>query len=394
MIAFSFFISVFGTIIWLIYSIANIGDNLRGMSFSSLPIQEASLQILMVVLPIFIIWLIFGYVMQFINNQKVNGSLLSLFRQVKKNQDYTDLIARIMLEAEREIKDGFVLNRFDLFIADINELLSDVIYLSNIASNEQIDRLWKKVQNGGKWAFGKVIVEVNSVQPNFPIRLFEKSKSNNVLAGTILEFCARYTSLITLLEKHDKGRVFLNIIETGVLGKTFSIMAPIADEVRRSRDIPSSAKIRETIAEEEDDEDFRPKRIYNPEASEVDDKRASIVSKFNIFRRKDEPRFEGAYDEDDQFSAVLERSFSDNPVGEPSFDDEPKVEERIVEERIIVQAQDDEEFQGPVLEPKKAFETNTQRALDSLKKEWEEMKKEDSTSYPFSGWSDEDNYKK
>lgn len=72
-----------------------------------------------------------------------------------------------MLEAEQEIKDGFILGKFDLFIADMNELIADLLLRCNIASAEQIERLWTKVQNGGKWAFGKVLIEVNQNQPNF-----------------------------------------------------------------------------------------------------------------------------------------------------------------------------------------------------------------------------------
>ena len=37
---------------------------------------------------------------------------------MKKNQDYTDLVVRVMLDAEHEIKDGFVINKFDVFIDD------------------------------------------------------------------------------------------------------------------------------------------------------------------------------------------------------------------------------------------------------------------------------------
>lgn len=57
-----------------------------------------------------------------------------------------------------------------------------------------------------------------------------------MIAGTVLEWCARYLSLTALLEKHDKERVFIAIIETGVFGKVFSILAPVSDEIRRSRE--------------------------------------------------------------------------------------------------------------------------------------------------------------
>lgn len=58
-----------------------------------------------------------------------------------------------------------------------------------------------------------------------------------MIAGTVLEWCARYLSLTALLEKHDKERVFIAIIETGVFGKVFSILAPVSDEIRRSANL-------------------------------------------------------------------------------------------------------------------------------------------------------------
>jgi len=410
-VAFSFFVSVFLTIVWLIFSVTHISDGLGGMSFDSLSIHDASIQMLVVVIPIFIIWMIFGYVLQFMQARSISGNMVSLFKQMKKNQDYTDLIGRIMLEAEREVKDSFMLNRFDLFISDMNELAAEVIYRANIASNEQIERLWKKVQNGGKWAFGKVIVEVNCSQPNFQVRLFEKSKADAVLAGTILEFCARYNSLIALLEKHDKNRIFLDIIETGVFGKTFTIMSPIAEEIRHVRESSLSLSKKAGDFEADHDDEVRvvkQKKIYNPEASSED--KPSIVSKLNIFKKKDEAE-PLRVKEDKMFSAALERSFGEAGDGiqvsgdregipgflsgareEPLFDDEGSevfAEDRRVE--VVVEPRAEARREEPKIE---APATNTQRALDSLKKEWEEMKhNDDQPSYPFGGWADEENYK-
>ncbi|MFR8205057.1 MAG: hypothetical protein ACLU99_01055 [Alphaproteobacteria bacterium] len=43
-----------------------------------------------------------------------------------------------------------------------------------------------------KVVFRKVIIEVNNAQPNFQMRIYEKACTDIVLAGTIMEFCARY----------------------------------------------------------------------------------------------------------------------------------------------------------------------------------------------------------
>ncbi len=418
-LAIAFFVSIFSSLLWVMYSFSRISESLSGGTFDSVNIADFTIYAGVIFIPVLIIWVIFSFVIQYINSKTTSKNMLLLFKQMKKNQDYTDLIARIMLEAEQEIKDGFVLNRFDLFVADMNELIAEIIYRSNIASGEQVERLWKKVQQGGKWAFGKVIVEVNSNQPNFQMRVFEKSQNDTVLAGTILEFSARYINLLSLLEKHDKSRVFLTMIETGIFGKVFSILSPVSEEVKKNRETKPSRKTAFAPRVQE-----QPQPLFEPQL-EIDGDKKSFVSKINPFKKKKETEEEDFFDEPtqekDPLSIALERSFGnveaeveaphfgaspvavtvkDEPVfrsSEPSFGDSNE---------LIIEARDDKtEATG--------F-TNTQKTLNSLKKEWESMKQVDdkpqeptlratrslneesdeNLTYPFAGWADEDNYTK
>lgn len=458
MLAFAFFVSVFSTLTWLIYAVAYINDHLNDVSFSSLGLADISIYLSLVLLPIFILWMVFGYINSYLTSKVLANNMFSLFKQMKKNQDYTDLIARIMLEAEQEIKDGFILNKFDLFVADMNELLADLIQRCNIASAEQIERLWTKVQNGGKWAFGKVLIEVNQNQSNFQMRVFEKSQQDNVIAGTVLEWCARYLSLIALLEKHDKERVFLNIIETGVFGKVFSIMAPISDEVRRSREFSGTSKASVSFHAETTAAAYAPKAkpIFaaapTEESSPVAENSVdypnekSFVSKINPFRKKNphEERYQNAEDNGrDPFSMALERSF-----GSESAPEEPKISAPVFEEESLAteirieketynepslsnepkfeismpEPQEEAEMAAPFVEKEERVQfNNTQKTLKDLKKEWEVMRAENAPvveepfavkepqvtpqrviekvvdedySYPFGGWTDESNYNK
>ena len=152
MLALAFFASVFSTFLWLIYMFMYLKDKLGGMSFGSLGLSDISLYIALLVLPVLVLWMIFGYVTQYLNFHRLNDNMYSLFKQMKKNLEYTDLIARIMLEAEQNGKDGFILNKFDLFITDMNELLAEIIQRGALAAPEQIDSLWAKTRNGAKWA--------------------------------------------------------------------------------------------------------------------------------------------------------------------------------------------------------------------------------------------------
>ena len=285
MLSGSFFFSAFASLIWVFYVLSN---------HTNAGIDNFVITTAIIVLPIFILWAIFGYVYQYISASVLNKNMYSLFKQMKKNQDYSDLIAKVLLEASQELKDNIVLNKFDVFIADMNELLSDIILRSHLASAEQIDNLWVKVNNGGKWAFGKVIIELNLNQPNLPSRLLQKSLHDAVLGGTILEFCSRYQSLVSSLEKHDRDRIFLNIIETGVLGKVFSLLATPADSIRQNRDLTLTHKqMSDVIAK--DDADFTPLNELSAIAPEVEEENNGIsetarrlfVNTFNRRKKED-----------------------------------------------------------------------------------------------------------
>lgn len=188
MLALAFFASVFSTFLWLIYMFMYLKDKLGGMSFGSLGLSDISLYIALLVLPVLVLWMIFGYVTQYLNFHRLNDNMYSLFKQMKKNLEYTDLIARIMLEAEQNGKDGFILNKFDLFITDMNELLAEIIQRGALAAPEQIDSLWAKTRNGAKWAFGKVIIEIDANQGNFGSRLVLKAKTTKFWQGQFWNF--------------------------------------------------------------------------------------------------------------------------------------------------------------------------------------------------------------
>ena len=428
MLALSFFAAIFSSLLWLIYSLAYISDNTVGIKFSALGIVDISVYVALVALPILIVWVIFGYVIQYMNFRSIDRNLYILFRQMKKNQDYTDLIARIMLESEQQIKDGFILNRIDILISDMNELIAEIISRAALASKEQIESLWSKVRNGGKWAFGKVIIEISQNQPNFQMRIFEKSQKDTVLAGTVLEFCARYQNILSLLEKHDKERVFLNVIETGIFGKVYSILAPIADEIRRHRDI--SSLYNDDAAQ---DSVFSAAPVYaqNPAPAPRFEKKAEPtkpsllagISKLSLFKKKEKTSDDAdVKKERDPFSIALERSFGGRdpaaeetteareprismPETEPAFDNEPRFapqtesvqEEFLTEPRFeahlneeeraeLTTAKNDEPAQEIPAEENYSSEkdaeqtetveeiaiTSTQKTLNELRKEWED----------------------
>ena len=363
-LTFALFGAVFSSLIWLAYAIRFISESLGDMSFFDAGLLNVLLYTLFVCLPEFTIWMIFGFISQHLSSKFLGRQMYKLFSQMKKNQEYSDLLARIMLETGENIRNSFMMNHFEMLIADMNELLCEIVQREKLLSKEQISQLWVKVQNGGKWAFGKVIVENYNQNSEFKKKVLEDAKSDNILSGTIMEFCARYQTLVSLLEKYDKEKTFLNIIETGVFGKVFSVFASVSDELRRSREINVIEK----------DSESKPE-VFVQQTEERNE--LGFFAKFSA--SKDLPKIRS--DVKDEFSLALERSFSSQP--------------KIEEEKSVVHKEP--VFTDEVAQPEEL--PDSQKALDELKKEWLEIENkqdnsEDSLAYPFGGWTDADKYQK
>ena len=323
----------------------------------------------------------------------------------------------------------------------MNELLSEIIKRAGIASSEQIENLWAKVQNGGKWSFGKVLIEVSQTQGEFQLRMFNRAQNDTILSGSILEFVARYQALIALLEKHDKEHVFLNLIETGVFGKVYSIFLPISDELSAPKtfggttnmaslnSIVNDANSSSSLNEPETFKALDRKAAFAAQKNEPvtedfakhsDEK--TFLSKFSFFKKKDK-----SVDEDDDvsenaksddpFSMALERSFGTEDSStfdkEPKFDikpaddnssnskvvsfDDVKISAVLHDDRSDLKNQpwhddeqmDIEDFTGHPIEKhlsapsveratvSTSVPSEPKKTLKSLRREWEKMKKAD-----------------
>ena len=378
-----------------------------------------------VLAPVLLIWLVFGFINQYLGNHSSNEKQTELLRQLQKNQDYTDLVVRVMLEAEHEIKDGFVINKFDTFIADMNESLSDIIQRCNIASSAQLEQLWLKVQRGEKWALGKAVIEASKNQSTFNAWMEEKVGRDKVFRGSLLEFCSRYQNLLQLLEKHDRDRVFLRVIETGVFGKVYSIIAPISEGLRTSVEV---GKDRQTEPEKDYSSVLKIATMEEPKAPEsivnvdkdveeetTDDLSAyapkeSFFSRLNPFKKNDDDDYLEHNTTDDPFFKALHNSFSndedinfepENKEVMPELNVEPQYEEEKNDARFTSVAETLQSLRETNEKIEKDFVKNEPTLGDSLQNDGDDKdvdkksaQDEDDFVYPFGGWSNEENYKR
>lgn len=382
-----FIISVVTSLAWLGYVVLYVYGQLGGNDFSSLAVGQMAAYVGLAVIPIWVVWQIFASFSAYRHMRKTDEKMVKLLEYTKKNQDYTDLIVRVMLDAEHEIKDGFIINKFDVFVADLNELLADILLRSNAASSLQLEQLWKRVKNGERWVIAKSLIEAEKRQSGFSAYLAEKARKDAVFKGTLFEFCARYQDLSALLEKHDRDRTFINMIETGVLGKVYSLLAPVSDEAY----VPETPAVETEIAEKDD----IPAAILNMPEPEIE-ATPSFWSKINPFHKETEENLTTAEAEnqsDEAFFAALQKNLNEpsprrddieltppatedmssdlreNPAPEPVFEKTPA-------------AAEPDYMPAPDISAAKPVGTSK-----PAKTEHENF------AYPFGGWMNDENYK-
>jgi len=430
----SFFSAVFASLCWIAYIGIYLSIRLSGVSIGALGLTDLFIYTAIVVLPLFVIWSVWGYVYKFADNRLRQKQFQMLWQQQQQTFEYIETVGRILLQAEQNRQDDFIVGRIDLFIAEMNELLSDLMERYSLASADKIKIMWSSVKNGNRWGFAKAIIELKNTVENFEAKLLDTAKEDALLTGIINEFCARYTSLIELLKKHDREKAFLNIIETGALGRVFAIFAPLSDtlgspqeEAGLIAENPIAVCSEEDISlEPEEDENTLPELMMESDFSADDNLPENSESKTDELETDDIFKEDNATEEAEEkdilsiLGAVPEQvpeEQEEKPVPEqkaksafkrPAFK-LPKLSEifkrqkqedpddwirpqgdidplTLALERSFgrlsdteplhnITAADASKVSDPVTDNKFAF-ANTDKTIKSLQKEWEEMKKE------------------
>lgn len=228
MLNLSFFIATFSSIFWIIFSskYINIPAILSGYNAEAL-YQGTTI----ILFPVALIWVIFMIIKSLYNEGQTLTRLNNLYETLQKNTESTANLCATLLGTELEIRNGFIIKEFDILISDTNEILADIIKRSNSISSTQMEHLWTRTAGGERWLIAKTFIETHNFQAGFTNHLLQKAQKDPLLKGSILEFQTRYQNLRNLLETHDKQKLFYNIVEYGALGKVFTLLNPIAQEL-------------------------------------------------------------------------------------------------------------------------------------------------------------------
>ena len=382
MLNISFFLATFSSISWLIYSLRII--NFQSISAGN---SDALFQNMMTVLfPIAVVWGIFYIIRNHLTEQKVFHCLYNSLNQVKKSTDAVQEIGQALADSERETRNSFLLQEFNLLISDINEILSDIIKRSNSVSSAQLEHLWTRTAGGERWIMAKTFIEIIDFQRDFSQHLYTKALKDSLLKGSILEFVSRYSTLKTLL-KANNSIIFYNIIEYGAIGKVFEILTPMAEKLE--------------------------KEVHSPE-------KTSATKKFSPIPIETSPSFSSS-EENLEFPSFLSQEEDKTPtLSSPIIESEPKTSEEIdaglraIREEILspYPANEEQKIKAPSTPTISSF-TQTQMALRSIKNQYPEEPKKaerktpvisldelereinaspennyDEYAYPFGAWLD------
>lgn len=393
MLTFSFFGTVFISILWLIYISIYLSIRLAGVDLTTLGLIDTALYVAIVFVPLSVLWSIWGRFYNLSHEKKLQKQLQLLSTQMTQSQEYSDVIARILLKSNQQQVHAFALSKVDLYISEMNEILSDVLQRYEFLDKTYYSTVIRTVAQGNRWGFAKAVVDLYNKDPDFEKKLTKSAISHRLLAGSITEFCANYTRLLRLLKSHDEDNILQEIIETGALGKVFAVFASIVRNLHEpeiEKDVTEIRNYRDEGPELRDDERFfKDDRILidNDENMDAQEEISSLRKRPTIFRKIVNRVLRSKKEEDDErekpdaFTMALERSFSDKGLLDnvPTFLSRSEREDSI--EPVAPNLSEEENTKGfvgnfEIQTPRFNFDS-TNKTIKSLQKEWEDMKKND-----------------
>ena len=87
MLLFCFFITVFASASWLIYAVMFVNAKLADSHLWEQSPEQMLLLLSVLFLPMLIMWMVFGFINQFVTNRNMNVKQNELLNQLQKNQD-------------------------------------------------------------------------------------------------------------------------------------------------------------------------------------------------------------------------------------------------------------------------------------------------------------------
>ncbi len=213
--------SVAASLLWLggvlFYIYAKIGfPQLFG-----LPVPEIATIAATAFLPVVALWLVVGLLYNAMTLRKQGHTINLMLAQTRRAADHGEAMVRTLLETQVQTRSAMVLHNADLFINELNDLLSDIVVRLGLIQPAHTEIVWQRVGDGNRWAFCKVLLQNADNSPKFKDDLQNQLKRDEILAGAVRTFCYRFEQMFTMLERHDTEHYLTKIFEEGSLGRVY-----------------------------------------------------------------------------------------------------------------------------------------------------------------------------
>ena len=186
MLTFSFFTAVFLTISWLMYIGTYIVSRLGGVSPAALGLTDLAVYTALAVVPLFVIWMTWNGFYRFRHEKNLQKQFKNIEAQFKQNQEFFEIVARMLWQGQQNRQNHFVLERTELFVSELNGLLADMLQRYNFISDSEAAKLWSTAEKGNKWGFAKALISLQNGSVDFENRLYRAAVRENLLRGSLL----------------------------------------------------------------------------------------------------------------------------------------------------------------------------------------------------------------
>lgn len=175
-------------------------SRLGGVSPAALGLTDLAVYTALAVVPLFVIWMTWNGFYRFRHEKNLQKQFKNIEAQFKQNQEFFEIVARMLWQGQQNRQNHFVLERTELFVSELNGLLADMLQRYNFISDSEAAKLWSTAEKGNKWGFAKALISLQNGSVDFENRLYRAAVRENLLRGTVNEFCARYARLLELLK--------------------------------------------------------------------------------------------------------------------------------------------------------------------------------------------------
>ena len=232
-----FSVSVAASLLWLGGVLFYVYAKLGVPQLLGLPVPDIAMLAATAFLPVIFLWIVVGLLYNVMTLRKHGNTINLLLAQTRRSADHAEVMVRTMMETQVQTRSARVLHNADLFINELNDLLSDIVVRLGLIQPAHTEIVWHRVGDGNRWAFCKVLLQNAENSPKFKEDLENQLKRDEILSNAVRTFCYRFEQMFTMLERHDIEHYLTKIFEEGSLGRVYLRFVEACREIDRRQSV-------------------------------------------------------------------------------------------------------------------------------------------------------------